>query len=323
MIDKIIFIFLIIFLNIYILKNIKKIKFFNLNLDYPDFNRKIHKNPIPLAGGPILIFNICIFFIFFRTEFSNLNLLIFSSLVFILGYIDDRINLSYISKFFFLILIFSFIYIIEKKVHVIDLYIENLNYTYDIEKYSYIFTIFCLLLLSNALNMYDGINSQCITFTIITFIYLLLLKFNFFIFFLIMVFFFLNILNFKNKIFLGDSGTYLSAILLAYFIIIYYNLGLIKNIETIFVILMIPGLDMLRLFFVRIINKKNPFKPDKKHFHHIIMDKFSYMFAILILSILHFINVSMLLIGINEFLIILIYLFTYILLLNVNFKKSS
>ena len=33
--------------------------------------------------------------------------------------------------------------------------------------------------------------------------------------------------------------------------------------EEIFLIMSIPGLDMLRLFIYRIINKKNPFSADK------------------------------------------------------------
>ena len=38
---------------------------------------------------------------------------------------------------------------------------------------------------------------------------------------------------------------------------------------------MIPGLDMFRLFLVRIINKKNPFAGDLNHFHHLLIKKFS------------------------------------------------
>ena len=36
----------------------------------------------------------------------------------------------------------------------------------------------------------------------------------------------------------------------------------------------VPGLDMLRLFLERILNKKNPFKPDSSHLHHLILYKF-------------------------------------------------
>ena len=36
----------------------------------------------------------------------------------------------------------------------------------------------------------------------------------------------------------------------------------------------VPGLDMFRLFLERILNKKNPFKADSNHLHHLILYKF-------------------------------------------------
>jgi UDP-GlcNAc:undecaprenyl-phosphate GlcNAc-1-phosphate transferase len=35
----------------------------------------------------------------------------------------------------------------------------------------------------------------------------------------------------------------------------------------------VPGLDMLRVFFERVLNKKNPFKADSNHFHHLLLFK--------------------------------------------------
>ena len=37
---------------------------------------------------------------------------------------------------------------------------------------------------------------------------------------------------------------------------------------------MIPGLDMLRLFIERLLQKKNPLKPDRNHFHHLLLNRF-------------------------------------------------
>ena len=34
---------------------------------------------------------------------------------------------------------------------------------------------------------------------------------------------------------------------------------------------MLPGLDMLRVFLIRIFNKKNPFSPDRNHVHHLLI----------------------------------------------------
>ena len=38
---------------------------------------------------------------------------------------------------------------------------------------------------------------------------------------------------------------------------------------------MLPGIDMFRLFIERLINKQNPFKPDRNHFHHLLQKKIS------------------------------------------------
>ena len=36
---------------------------------------------------------------------------------------------------------------------------------------------------------------------------------------------------------------------------------------------MLPGIDMLRLFLIRIKNKKNPFSGDRKHLHHFLFKR--------------------------------------------------
>ena len=45
--------------------------------------------------------------------------------------------------------------------------------------------------------------------------------------------------------------------------------------EEIFLLMMIPGIDMFRLFVERIARKKNPFKGDRNHLHHILLNSFS------------------------------------------------
>ena len=47
-------------------------------------------------------------------------------------------------------------------------------------------------------------------------------------------------------------------------------------------IFLIPGLDMLRLFILRISNKKSPFAGDTNHFHHYLLKKF-YLHKIIII----------------------------------------
>ena len=80
-------------------------------------------------------------------------------------------------------------------------------------------------------------------------------------------------LNKKNRSFLGDSGSYLLAFLFSYFFIKFYNQENQIYTDHIVLFMIIPGLDLMRLFIIRIYNGKNPFTPDRKHLHHILLSK--------------------------------------------------
>ena len=120
--------------------------------------------------------------------------------------------------------------------------------------------------------MFDGIDLQVSTYVLLILIYLLL-KFDFyFLLFLFPVFFSIFILIIKRN-FLGDSGTNILAGLISFLIIKTYNLNLNLPCEEIFLLMLIPGLDLLRLFIVRIINGKNPFLPDQKSLTSFVFKK--------------------------------------------------
>jgi len=106
---------------------------------------------------------------------------------------------------------------------------------------------------------------------------------------LIMALIYILYLNLKKNIFFGDSGSLFAGCLVGLNIILNYNMQ-IKNInfpvENIFIGLMLPGLDMLRVFFIRILNKKNPFSGDRIHLHHLLTDRGLSTFNILIIFLL-------------------------------------
>ena len=93
--------------------------------------------------------------------------------------------------------------------------------------------------------------------------------------------------------FLGDSGSLLLGTLIA--IYTFYILGdsyvfktgfdVNKTIFSI-MILLYPLFDLLRVFIIRISDKKSPFHPDKNHIHHILINKgFSVIKTIFIIEI--------------------------------------
>ena len=101
-----IFIIFIILFNFFLIFSFDKIKLFSTNLDIPDGKRKLHKKPIPLAGGIIIFLNLIIYFMFMSYNSSLLsNEIVFQNyedmilffftyfLIFCLGFMDDRFNI--------------------------------------------------------------------------------------------------------------------------------------------------------------------------------------------------------------------------------------
>lgn len=89
--------------------------------------------------------------------------------------------------------------------------------------------------------------------------------------------------NLNKRCFLGDGGNYFLSMLVGSITIKLNNieLGLLVA-EEIFLLFLIPGIDMLRLFILRIKKNKNPFYGDRHHFHHYLNKKYSLKKSLLI-----------------------------------------
>tara|TARA_B110000093_G_C12799328_1_gene338072 strand:- start:400 stop:813 length:414 start_codon:yes stop_codon:yes gene_type:complete len=97
-----------------------------------------------------------------------------------------------------------------------------------------------------------------------------------------LVYFSIN--NYKSKIFLGDNGVYVFSFILSLLIIrTYQSADTNFLVEEIFVILFLPSIDMVRLFFTRLIKNKNPLKADRMHLHHILLKKYGLIKANILL----------------------------------------
>tara|TARA_Y100000389_G_scaffold86118_1_gene82843 strand:+ start:880 stop:1869 length:990 start_codon:yes stop_codon:yes gene_type:complete len=250
-------------------------------LDIPS-ERKIHRKPTPILGGLIcfvLLLNFYLITYFYEGHFLNFEYLVISSVLFFIGIYDDSRDLNAILKLILVGLCFYFFLINFANFNLIYLNIMSLNILINTGKFSTIFTILCLLLLINASNMIDGINGLFIGVNTMLFIYLFYTydfdgNFIFSIIFILLLSFYFN---FKGVYFMGDSGVYLISSIYGLSLIEAYHSASssLKSIEEVFILLIIPGLDMFRLFLERILNKKNPFKPDRNHFHHLLKKKFN------------------------------------------------
>lgn len=275
--------------------------------DYPDGIRKKHKNKIPIIGGIGLIgliYLIYIFSIFDLYQFDSYlinkvrNLFSFYvtlTLFFLIGLYDDKYNLNPFYKLLNLSLVVVFFLTLNP-----DLLIKYLNFSVsdkviELENFSFFFTIFCYLVFAQALNMFDGINAQCGLFSIFIFAFFYSCNQNILFLIIIIYLIFFIFLNLKNKMFLGDSGVYLLSFLISFFFIDLYNKNFFKT-DQILILLLLPGLDLIRLFVFRIYNGKSPFAADRNHIHHYLMNK----------------------IGLNKtlFYFLIIYLFSFIFVFN-------
>jgi UDP-GlcNAc:undecaprenyl-phosphate GlcNAc-1-phosphate transferase len=293
-------------------------------LDKPDRIRKLHKKPTPLLGGIMAFssfFLINLYSIFLH-DLNKTSFIIFACCLccLILGLIDDVKRVSYKYKFLILIAIFYLFISLDPNLRLNKIYFSTLNKNFYLNYLSIPFTILCLLLLTNAINLIDGIDGLCILISI-TFITWLITTFqNIEPLYMVIIISLIYILylNLKKNIFLGDSGSLFLGCLIGLNIILNYNKEISKidfPVENIFIVLMLPGLDMLRVFAMRLINKKNPFSPDRMHLHHLLLNwKFSLKTILTIHFILIVTPISMSkILNISQISIILTFIFFYLI----------
>ena len=268
-------------------------------------DRSSHNSLATRSGGIsifISIFLLSIFYYIIGNEIYNFSLLIPLSILVLIGLYDDLNEIDYKLKFIF--------QIIAAKI-IIDngLIIDNLHGVFGLFELNRIFaqalTIFVIVAIINSMNFIDGIDGLAITISI-----LFILSFEFFsnsitpynnlsqiILSTIVPLYFFNFKK-KNKIFLGDSGSLLlGGIVSIYVITILTNDYVIKpefdmhKIIFVFSILSYPIIDVIRIFFNRLYNKKSPFQPDKNHIHHLINNRFNNHFKTLIVILVSYLGI--------------------------------
>ena len=209
---------------------------------------------------------------------KNIHLLFLISIIFLIGIIDDILDLNYLIRLLYIFLVLIIFLKLDDRLVIYELYFETFEKTYVLGKLSIFITAFFIILFLNSMNMADGINGNS-SLIFLSYIFILfetniiLNDFLLLIFVSLIIFFIFNI---KNKIYIGDSGIYFVSTFLALYTIYRYKYGInLLSCEKIFMTFMIPGIDMFRLFCKRIYNRKNPFKGNLNHLHHILINKIS------------------------------------------------
>jgi|TARA_B110000037_G_scaffold206354_1_gene252225 UDP-GlcNAc:undecaprenyl-phosphate/decaprenyl-phosphate GlcNAc-1-phosphate transferase len=287
---------LIIILNLLLyLSNNFIAKIFNI-YDVPDKIRKFHKSVVPITGGIFIFINISLYFIvqvflFQKTLFfEEIDLifiyLLFTSLFFLLGFIDDKLDINSNFKFFLTSIFIICILFLDPTVIITKVKFSFISF--DLNIFSIPWTIVCFLLFINAFNMFDGFNLQSATYSAFLLIVLAFQSQGDYLIFLILIpIIFFGFLNYSNKSFMGDGGTYLISFIIACLFIKLYNQENIKFVDEIVCLMIIPGIDLMRLFVQRIIlYRRSPFSADRHHLHHYFLNNFSKNKSLLYLNFL-------------------------------------
>lgn len=272
--------------------------------DEPD-ERKIHHSTVPRLGGiafePVILFTIFILLVFdvhtgrlqLMEELGN-NVLSLSIgvcsliLLYLVGIADDLIGVKYSAKFVAqvgcgLLFLFGGLYISD--FHGLFFFTDKLPW--------YMFwplTVMLVVFIINAMNLIDGIDGLAsglsgvalgyyggVFFEIGEYAYALV---AFATLGTVIPFFYYNVFGKaekQKKIFMGDTGSLTIGLVLCLLSFRMANVYIdpthtcLSKVHPMFLAfspLMVPCMDVVRVFMYRLKCKKNPFMPDKSHIHH-------------------------------------------------------
>ena len=236
---------------------------------------KNNKSPIILGGLYILIITI------FYFKNINFDICIIFIIMFVIGLLSDCNIISsslirFIFQFFFILLLtyFGNLTINNIRIDFLDVFLKN-------EIINIFFVAFCLVVLINGSNFIDGLNglvSGYYVLILLSIIFVInnneqILEIDFDIQFLnILVFslIFFFIFNIFGKAYMGDSGSYLIALVVGFYVIKFYEINYLISPYYFALLLWYPSFENLFSLLRRLKTHSEISKPDNKHFHQLI-----------------------------------------------------
>ena len=256
--------------------------------DEPD-ERKVHKNVIPTLGGLGIFAGFIIATLMGVPSGITSELQYFAAaatVIFFLGIKDDIFVLSASKKFIGQLIAAGII------IKFGGIQISNMHGflgIYEIPHIaSIIISLFTIIVITNSFNLIDGVDGLAGSLGLLT-----TLVFGVYFFYAGQLTYAVMALalsgsiigfliyNFSPaKIFMGDTGSLLLGLINSILVIKFINVAgnpasnfPIEAAPAIgFSILMIPLFDTLRVFALRILDRRSPFSPDRTHVHHFLLD---------------------------------------------------
>lgn len=317
-------------LGMVMIPNILLISYRKRLFDLPD-SRKVHTTPIPRLGGLSFLPAIVITFALMmglryqfgfpienlpmpRTLYEFLFWIVGAMSLYLVGVQDDLISVGYRWKFLVQLIATLLLVFCGDWIHSLG----GLFGVYDLPAWLGIpLTTILIVYIINAINLIDGVDGlasglSCISLAILAYMHILVQQYIYAFLALatlgiLIPFWCYNVFGNEfrgHKLFMGDTGSLTLGYILSFLIIHlssvqldgekHTNPTLIMAVTT----LLVPLFDVVRVVMHRLRNGKNPFLPDKNHFHHKLIHtgmRIRWVMITILITSLFFIVLNMLL----------------------------
>ncbi len=238
--------------------------------------RKKHKNQTITSAGILFIIQGIVLLILFQSDIKLLITLICGVVMGIVGFWDDRKDLSANFKLIVQIsLAIPITYFLD------PLPLSELMFNVQYFGLDFSLTVLVLVALVNGINLLDGMDGYLGSITLYSFVFL---SFYFFSkqenswgtttgIIAIGITVFLKENFAPAKVFMGDSGSLIIGFFLAGCLLKGINSNpTLETAGSLVGLASFPLLDETRVFFGRILDRKPPMKADRRHFHHLLLN---------------------------------------------------
>jgi UDP-GlcNAc:undecaprenyl-phosphate/decaprenyl-phosphate GlcNAc-1-phosphate transferase len=210
------------------------------------------------------------------------------TLIFFIGMKDDLLDISARKKLIVeIIALFILVVIGDVKLDSMQgmFFIGSLSYPVSV-----ILSMFAGIVIINSFNLIDGIDGLAASVAMLgSFVfgsYFLIAGeweyavLSFTILGAIIPFFLYNAFGHTNKIFMGDTGSLILGFALTVLVFRFNEMNATAVFKPhftagpafSFAVIIIPMFDTLRVFAIRIYRRESPFKADRRHLHHLLLD---------------------------------------------------
>ena len=263
-----------------IIKVSKIIKLF----DVPN-QRSAAKQIVPTLGGIAIFAGFMISTIVSSNSLSineMKSMFVGVTVMFLIGLKDDIIGLSAKKKLIFQIVIALYL-VIQGNYRITNLHgilgFQEIGYVIGV-----VISVVAIVGIINAFNLIDGIDGLASGIGILVSVTfgVLFLNAGDFIYSItcfsltgsLVAFYLYNVFGHTNKIFMGDTGSLIIGIVVAALIIHFVEFTPVSSsavqgsVAIALSLIIVPVIDTIRVFAIRISQKRSPFSPDMNHIHH-------------------------------------------------------